>query len=115
MTYIIICRNVKEGISIKFAHVKLDLDISLTSLTYAKRKTEELGLLSVGQLGKIQFFLYSFPIIVLFFFFLSLIESNTIISLNNVMIILLSSLFNFIFIIVMQYLFLETNFKNEWR
>ncbi len=80
-----------------------------------EEKTEELNMLSVHEIGKFQFFNYSFPIILIYFSMLFYLESNTIFSLNSIITILLTSIFNYMFMLLFQYLFLKSNFKNEWR
>ena len=72
-------------------------------------------MLSVHEIGKFQFFVYSFPIILIYFSILFYLESNTIFSLNSIIIILLTSISNYMFMLLFQYLFLKSNFKNEWR
>ena len=80
-----------------------------------EEKTEELNMLSAHEIGKFQFFVYSFPIILIYFSMLFYLESNTIFSLNSIITILLTSIFNYMFMLLFQYLFLKSNFKNEWR
>ena len=80
-----------------------------------EEKTEELNLLSVQELGNFQFLYYSFPILLLFFSLLSFFESQYFISIENILFIMLSSIINYILMLIFQYLFLKFNFKNEWR
>ena len=80
-----------------------------------EEKTEELNLLSVQLLGNFQFLYYSFPILLLFFSLLSFFESQYFISIENILFIMLSSIINYILMLIFQYLFLKSNFKNEWR
>tara|TARA_B100000287_G_scaffold245189_1_gene230591 strand:+ start:10651 stop:11163 length:513 start_codon:yes stop_codon:yes gene_type:complete len=80
-----------------------------------EEKTEELNVLSVHELGGFQFFIYSFPIIIMFYSILSLFESGDFISLNNMLFIILSSFSNYIFMLIFQLLFLKNNLNNEWR
>ena len=80
-----------------------------------EEKTEELNMLSVHEIGKFQFFNYSFPIILIYFSMLFYLESNTIFAFNSIITILLTSIFNYMFMLLFQYLFLKSNFKNEWR
>ena len=80
-----------------------------------EEKTEELNLLSVQELGNFQFLYYSFPILLLFFSLLSFFESQYFISIENILFIMLSSIINYILMLIFQYLFLKSNFKNEWR
>ena len=78
-------------------------------------KTDELSLLSIRELGIIQFLFYSSPIVLLFFILLSLLESSNFLKFENLLTITLSSIVNIIFMIIFQYLFLKSNIKNEWR
>jgi len=80
-----------------------------------EEKTEELELMSIQELGSLKFFYYSFPILFLFYSLLSLLESESIISLDNIIFVILSSVANYIIMLIFQYLFLKFNFKNEWR
>ena len=80
-----------------------------------EEKTEELNLLSVRELGGFQFFIYCFPIIVLFYSILSLFESGNFISLNNMLFVFLSSISNYILIVIFQFLFLRYNLNDGWR
>lgn len=80
-----------------------------------EEKTEELNLLSVHALGGFQFFAYAFPIIIIFYSILSLFESGEYLSLNNFLFISLSSISNFVLIIIFQYLFVNNSISNEWR
>lgn len=80
-----------------------------------EEKTEELNLLSVHALGGFQFFVYAFPIIIMFYSILSLFESGEYLSLNNFLFISLSSISNFVLIIIFQYLFVNNSISNEWR
>ena len=80
-----------------------------------EERTDELNLLSVHELGNFQFFYYSFPILFLFFLFLSFLESEIIISSDNILFVILSCVTNYIIMLTFQYLFLKFNFKNEWR
>ena len=80
-----------------------------------EEKTEELNLLSLHALGGFQFLIYAFPIIIMFYSILSLFESGEYLSLNNFLFISLSSISNYILIIVFQYLFLNNNVSNGWR
>lgn len=80
-----------------------------------EEKTEELNLLSVHVLGGFQFFVYAFPIIIMFYSILSLFESGEYLSLNNFLFISLSSISNFVLIIIFQYLFVNNSISNEWR
>lgn len=80
-----------------------------------EEKTEELNLLSLHALGGFQFLIYAFPIIIMFYSILSLFESGEYLSLNNFLFISLSSISNYILIIVFQYLFLNNIVSNGWR
>ena len=80
-----------------------------------EEKTEELNLLSVHALGGFQFFVYAFPNIIMFYSILSLFESGEYLSLNNFLFISLSSISNFVLIIIFQYLFVNNSISNEWR
>lgn len=80
-----------------------------------EEKTEELNLLSLHALGGFQFLIYAFPIIIMFYSILSLFESGEYLSLNNFLFISLSSISNYILIIVFQYLFLNNIISNGWR
>ena len=70
-----------------------------------EEKTEELSMLSVHEIGKFQFFIYSFPIILIYFSVLFYLELNTIFSLNSIITLLLTSIFNYMFMLLFQYLF----------
>ncbi len=78
-------------------------------------KTEELSLLSIRELGRIQFLFYSIPIVLFFFILLSFLESSNFLNIDNLLTIILSTIVNIIFMIIFQYLFLKSNIKNEWR
>ena len=80
-----------------------------------EERADELKLLSVQELGSFQFFYYSFPILFLFYSLLSFLESEIIISAENILFIILSCFTNYIIMLTFQYLFLKFNFKNEWR
>tara|TARA_B100001758_G_scaffold237844_1_gene240356 strand:+ start:218 stop:628 length:411 start_codon:yes stop_codon:yes gene_type:complete len=80
-----------------------------------EERADELNLLSVQELGSFQFFYYSFPILFLFYSLLSFLELEIIISVDNILFITLSSITNYIIMLIFQYLFLKFNFKNEWR
>ncbi|MFL2996552.1 MAG: hypothetical protein ACJZ00_05355 [Cytophagales bacterium] len=80
-----------------------------------EERTDELNLLSVQELGNFQFFYYSFPILFLFYSLLSFLESEIIISSDNILFVILSCVTNYIIMLTFQYLFLKFNFKNEWR
>ena len=80
-----------------------------------EERADELNLLSVQELGSFQFFYYSFPILFLFYSLLSFLELEIIISVDNILFIILSSITNYIIMLIFQYLFLKFNFKNEWR
>lgn len=80
-----------------------------------EERTDELNLLSVHELGNFQFFYYSFPILFLFYSLLSFLESEIIISSDNILFVILSCITNYIIMLTFQYLFLKFNFKNEWR
>ena len=80
-----------------------------------EERADELNLLSVQELGSFQFFYYSFPILFLFYSLLSFLESEIIISTDNILFIILSCVTNYIIMLTFQYLFLKFNFKNEWR
>ena len=80
-----------------------------------EERTDELNLLSVHELGNFQFFYYSFPILFLFYSLLSFLESEIIISSDNILFVILSCVTNYIIMLTFQYLFLKFNFKNEWR
>jgi len=51
----------------------------------------------------------------LFFSLLSFFESQYPISKENILFVMLSSIINYILMLIFQYLFLKSNFKNEWR
>ena len=78
-------------------------------------KTDELSLLSIRELGRIQFLFYSGPIVLFFFILLSFLESSNFLNIDNLLTIILSTIVNIIFMIIFQYLFLKSNIKNEWR
>jgi len=78
-------------------------------------KTDELSLLSIRELGRIQFLFYSGPIVLFFFILLSFLESSNFLNFENILTITLSTIVNIIFMIIFQYLFLKSNIKNEWR
>ena len=78
-------------------------------------KTDELSLLSIRELGRIQFLFYSGPIVLFFFILLSFLESSNFLNFENIVTITLSTIVNIIFMIIFQYLFLKSNIKNEWR
>ena len=78
-------------------------------------KTDELSLLSIRELGRIQFLFYSSPIVLLFFILLSFLKSSNFLNIDNLLTIILSTIVNIIFMIIFQYLFLKSNIKNEWR
>ncbi len=80
-----------------------------------EEKTEELSMLSIRAIGGFQFFIYAFPTIIIFYSILSLFESESFLSLNNLLFISLSSIANYILVIIFQYLFLNNNLSNEWR
>ena len=80
-----------------------------------EEKTEELSILSILAVGGFQFFVYAFLIILIFYSILSLFESESFLSLNNLLFISLSSIANYILVIIFQYLFLNNNLSNEWR
>ena len=82
---------------------------------YRSDKTDELSLLSIRELGRIQFLFYSGPIVLLFFILLSFLESSNFLNIDNLLTIILSTIVNIIFMIIFQYLFLKSNIKNEWR
>ena len=71
-------------------------------------------MLSIRSIGGFQFFVYAFPITLIFYSILSLFESESFLSLNNLLFILLSSIANYILVIIFQYIFLN-NISNEWR
>ena len=55
-----------------------------------EEKTEELSILSIRTIGGFQFFVYAFPITLIFYSILSLFESESFLSLNNLLFISLS-------------------------
>ena len=50
-----------------------------------EEKTEELSILSIRTIGGFQFFVYAFPITLIFYSILSLFESESFLSLNNLL------------------------------
>tara|TARA_Y100001935_G_scaffold208317_1_gene177815 strand:+ start:4 stop:516 length:513 start_codon:yes stop_codon:yes gene_type:complete len=80
-----------------------------------EEKTDELDEISVYELGNIQYFIFSFPILLVYFSLLIILESSSIFILQNIMFILFSSALNYLFILLFQYLFLESNLRDEWR
>ena len=80
-----------------------------------EEKTEEINTMTVHELGILQNTLYAIPIIVLFFSLLSLFESDVFFSINNLLFIIISSVINYIFILLFQYLFFDYNIRDEWR
>ena len=80
-----------------------------------EEKTEDISIMSVYELGNFQNFIYSFPLIILFFSILSLFESELFFSVNNLLFILASSSANYVFILIFQYLFFENKVRDEWR
>ena len=80
-----------------------------------EEKTEEISIMSVYELGNFQNLIYSFPLIILYFSILSLFESELFFSVNNLLFILVSSSANYVFILILQYLFFENKVRDEWR
>ena len=80
-----------------------------------EEKTDELDEISVHELGNIQYFIFSFPILLVYFSLLVIFESSSIFILDNVLFILFSSSLNYLFMLLFQYLFLEPKLRDEWR
>ena len=80
-----------------------------------EERIDELDEISVHELGNIQYFIYSFPILLVYFSLLIILESSSIFILQNVFFILFSSSLNYLFMLLFQYLFLESKLRDEWR
>ncbi len=80
-----------------------------------EEKLDEIKVISLNELGSLQFFYYSFPLLLFFFCFLSLFESGNFFSLKNFSFIVYSTISNYVFMIIFQLLFLKSNSTNEWR
>ena len=79
-----------------------------------EERIDELDEISVHELGNIQYFIYSFPILLVYFSLLIILESSSIFILQNVFFILFSSSLNYLFMLLFQYLFLESKLRDEW-
>jgi len=80
-----------------------------------EEKTSEVDDISIHQLGNFQYFMFSYPVILIYFTLLVLLESSSFIKLDVLVFILLSSSLNYTFMVVFQYLFLESKSSDEWR
>ncbi len=80
-----------------------------------EEKTSEVDEISIHQLGNFQYFMFSYPVILIYFTLLVLLESSSFIKLDVLIFILLSSSLNYAFMVVFQYLFLESKSSDEWR
>tara|TARA_Y100000768_G_scaffold296875_1_gene230703 strand:+ start:12489 stop:13001 length:513 start_codon:yes stop_codon:yes gene_type:complete len=79
-----------------------------------EEKTSELDDLSIHELGNFQYFIFSYPVISLYFTLLVFLESSSFLNLDVLAFILLSSSLNYVFMLVFQYLFLESKLSDEW-
>lgn len=80
-----------------------------------EEKTSELGEISMHEFGNFQYLIFSYPVILLYFILLTLLESSVFLNLDVLAFILLSSSLNYVFMLVFQYLFLESKLSDEWR
>ena len=80
-----------------------------------EEKANEISLLSIFNLGNFNFFNYAFPLIILYYLLIILFELNLFFSLNNFLVLILSSFSTYFFMTLIQYLFLKSDQKNEWR
>ena len=78
-------------------------------------KANEITLLSIFNLGKLNFFNYSFPVIILYYLLIIIFEFNDFFSFYNFLTLTLSSVSTYFFIVLIQYLFLKSDQENEWR
>ena len=78
-------------------------------------KAEEISLMSIFNLGSFKFFNFSFPIVMLYYILLLIFESNAFFTLNAFFILLFSSISTYVFMILIQYLFLKLDLKNDWK
>ena len=77
-------------------------------------KTSELDEVSMYELGSFQYFIFSYPVILLYFTLLAFLEASAFLKLDILAFILLSSSLNYVFMLVFQYLFLESKLSDEW-
>ena len=80
-----------------------------------EEKTSELDEVSMHELGNFQYFIFSYPVILLYFTLLAFLEGSAFLKLDILAFILLSSSLNYVFMLVFQYLFLESKLSDEWR
>ena len=80
-----------------------------------EEKIDELNDISVHELGNLQYFIFSLPILLVYFSLLVILESSSIFILDNVLFIVFSSVLNYLFMLLFQYLFLESKLRDEWR
>lgn len=80
-----------------------------------EEKTSELNEVSMHELGNFQYFIFSYPVILLYFSLLAFLEASAFLKLDILAFILLSSSLNYVFMLVFQYLFLESKLSDEWR
>ena len=78
-------------------------------------KAEEISLMSIFNLGSLKFFNFSFPIVMLYYILLLIFESNAFFTLNAFFILFFSSISTYVFMILIQYLFLKLDLKNDWK
>ncbi len=78
-------------------------------------KANEITLLSIFNLGKLNFFNYSFPVIILYYLLIIIFEFNDFFSFYNFLTLTLSSVSTYFFMVLIQYLFLKSDQENEWR
>ena len=79
-----------------------------------EEKTSELDEVSMHELGNFQYFIFSYPVILLYFTLLAFLEASAFLKLDILAFILLSSSLNYVFMLVFQYLFLESKLSDEW-
>ena len=79
-----------------------------------EEKTSELNEVSMHELGSFQYFIFSYPVILLYFTLLAFLEASAFLKLDILAFILLSSSLNYVFMLVFQYLFLESKLSDEW-
>lgn len=78
-------------------------------------KANEITLLSIFNLGKLNFFNYSFPVIILYYLLIIIFEFNVFFSFDNFLTLTFSSVSTYFVMVLLQYLFLKSDQKNEWR
>ena len=82
--------------------------------TLGEEKTSELDEVSMHEISNFQYFIFSFPVIFIYFTLLVFLESANLLKLDVLAFILLSSSLNYIFMLVFQYLFLDSKLSDEW-